>query len=137
MRAIDGEVFAAFDVQRMSRAFVRESDEAAESLPERVVSSHPNFVTTTGLRQIEEQVANLETARQTARGAADKALLARIERDLRYWTQRLATARVIEFAPASANAASPVFHSRSRAPGPTAWPRPGASCSGGCGAGSR
>jgi transcription elongation GreA/GreB family factor len=103
MRAIDGEVFAAFDVQRMSRAFVRESDEAAESLPERVVSSHPNFVTTTGLRQIEEQVANLETARQTARGAADKALLARIERDLRYWTQRLATARVIEFAPASAN----------------------------------
>jgi transcription elongation GreA/GreB family factor len=80
----------------MSRAFVRESDQEGESLPERLVSAHPNLVTPSGLRQIEAQVAALETARQNARDADDKPLLARISRDLRYWTGRRATARVIE-----------------------------------------
>jgi hypothetical protein len=37
----------------MSRAFVRESDQNTEALPERLVSSHPNLVTPAGLRQIE------------------------------------------------------------------------------------
>lgn len=83
----------------MSRAFIRESDQDAELLPERVISPHPNFVTPAGLRQIEERVRELESERQAARSDEDSAALARIERDLRYWTQRRSTARVIEPAP--------------------------------------
>ena len=80
----------------MSRAFVRESDQDTESLPERVISPHPNFVTSAGLRQMEEQIRELEAARRAAREQDDKAALARIERDLRYWTQRRVSARVVE-----------------------------------------
>jgi transcription elongation GreA/GreB family factor len=80
----------------MSRAFVRESDQDAEPLPERVVSPHPNLVTSAGLKQIEEQIRELEGARRTARQQEDTAALARIERDLRYWTQRRVSARVVE-----------------------------------------
>ena len=46
----------------MSRAFVRESDQDTESLPERVISPHPNFVTSAGLRLIEEQIRELDAA---------------------------------------------------------------------------
>src|SRR5262249_32485658 len=82
----------------MSRAFVRESDQeaAGEALPERIVSPHPNFVTPQGLKQIDEHIRQLEAERQAARSDADKSNLARIARDLRYWSQRRATARVIE-----------------------------------------
>jgi transcription elongation GreA/GreB family factor len=80
----------------MSRAFVRESDQDAEPLPERVISPHPNLVTHAGLKQIEEQVRELEGARRTAREQEDSAALARIERDLRYWMQRRVSARVVE-----------------------------------------
>ena len=82
----------------MSRAFVRESDQdaAAETLPERIVSLHPNFVTLRGLKQIDEQMRSLEAERQAARSDADTSRLARVARDLRYWSQRRATARMIE-----------------------------------------
>ncbi len=82
----------------MSRAFVRESDQdaAAETVPERIVSSHPNFVTRQGLKQIDERIRGLEAERQAARSDSDTSPLARIARDLRYWSQRRATARVIE-----------------------------------------
>ena len=80
----------------MSRAFVRESDQDMESLPERVISPHPNFVTSAGMRLIEEQIRELDSARRAAREQDDKAALARIERDLRYWTQRRVSARVVE-----------------------------------------
>ena len=79
----------------MSRAFVRESDRDTEALPERPVSAHPNLVTPAGLRHISAQVAELEHARQAAREVADTVLLERINRDLRYWTQRATTARLI------------------------------------------
>jgi transcription elongation GreA/GreB family factor len=97
--AIDGAEPKDTAEPTMSRAFVRESDQEGESLPERLVSSHPNFVTPSGLRQIEARVVGLETARQNARDADDKALLARISRDLRYWNARRATARVVEATP--------------------------------------
>ncbi len=80
----------------MSRAFVRDSDEAPESLPERPVSSHPNFVTPRGLAQIEAQVQQLTAQRQVARASDDRAARLRIERDLRYWNARRASARLIE-----------------------------------------
>ncbi|MBX3695359.1 MAG: GreA/GreB family elongation factor [Steroidobacteraceae bacterium] len=87
----------------MSRAFVREGDGDDAMLPERRVSPHPNFVTASGLAQIDSQVRSLEAARLAAReaardvaqGAHDAAALATIERDLRYWTRRKATARLI------------------------------------------
>jgi len=80
----------------MSRAFVKENDDAGEALPELSVSPHPNFVTPEGLRLIEAKVAELEAEQRSAREGADKALLARIARDLRYWTQRRSSARVVE-----------------------------------------
>ena len=84
----------------MSRAFTRESDDDPGTLPERPVSSHPNLVTPSGLAALEAQVRSLEAERQLARASGDSAQRARIERDLRYFTQRLATARVV--APAAA-----------------------------------
>lgn len=80
----------------MSRAFTRETDDDPGTLPERAVSTHPNLVTAAGRTAIEAQVRTLESERQGARAAGDAAQRARIERDLRYWTQRLATARVVE-----------------------------------------
>ena len=80
----------------MSRAFIRESDQDTQALPDRPISDQPNFVTPQGLRQIEAQTRDLQMQRQAARVAEDPATLARIERDLRYWTQRRASARVVE-----------------------------------------
>jgi transcription elongation GreA/GreB family factor len=79
----------------MSRAFVRESDQDSGPLPELPVSPHPNFVTPRGLAAIETRVRELEAQRQDARAADDAALRARIERDLRYWGARRASARVV------------------------------------------
>ena len=79
----------------MSRAFVRESDEDSGSLPERPVSAHPNLVTPRGLATIEARVRELEAQRQAARAGDDAALVARSERDLRYWNARRASARVV------------------------------------------
>ena len=78
----------------MSRAFVREGD-GAEPRPERAVSPHPNLVTPRGLAALEARVRELEAERSAARAASDAALTARIERDLRYFSARRASARVI------------------------------------------
>jgi len=83
----------------MSRAFVRESDDGAEvpqDLPERPVSSHPNFVTARGLQQIENHIHELEAAREVPKRSEDKDALSRVDRDLRYWQQRKATAKLVE-----------------------------------------
>ena len=80
----------------MSRAFVRESDQEPESLPDRPISSHPNLVTQSGLEQIEARIHELESQRQAEQSVEHSATLAGIERDLRYWRKRRATARVIE-----------------------------------------
>ena len=79
----------------MSRAFVKETDDAGEPLPELAISAQPNFVTPAGLAQIEARVAVLEGELRAARAAGDKSLQKRVERDLRYWTQRRASARVV------------------------------------------
>ena len=83
----------------MSRAFVKESDDAGEPLPELAVSPHANFVTPTGFEHIAARVAALDAELLAAKGGADKALVARIQRDRRYWTQRRASARVVTPAP--------------------------------------
>ena len=55
----------------MSRAFVKESDQDAESLPERAISPHPNLVTARGLALLEARVRELEAERSAARAAND------------------------------------------------------------------
>jgi transcription elongation GreA/GreB family factor len=80
----------------MSRAFVKESDGAeGQDLPELLVSPHRNLVTPSGLRQIEATVERLQAALSAARSAEDRAGVARIQRDLRYWSARQRTAEVV------------------------------------------
>jgi len=82
----------------MSRAFVKDDDEAPEeALPERPVSEHPNYVTASGLAQLEARREELEAQRlELARRAdADDSAaeqLRYVERDLRYYRRRLETA---------------------------------------------
>ena len=80
----------------MSRAFVREQDsDHPDDLPERPISQHPNDVTETGLAQIERELAAAGETYAQAQATADRAALAAAGRDLRYWTVRRATARVV------------------------------------------
>ena len=80
----------------MSRAFVKEQDtDTLDDLPDRPISEHPNDVTETGLAQIERALASAGEAYADAQAAADRAALAEASRDLRYWTVRRATARVV------------------------------------------
>lgn len=85
----------------MSRAFVKETDEALELLPERPISSHRNFVTAAGLAAMDREIARLRAAIEDARRSGDETALARAQRDLRYWTARHASA---ELQPMPANA---------------------------------
>src|SRR5437879_10759811 len=89
----------------MSRAFVRESDADPATLPERAVSPHPNFVTPRGLKAIEARVRELEAERQAARDGGDEAIRARVERDLRYFSARRASAPPAERPPPAARGA--------------------------------
>lgn len=81
----------------MSRAFVKEADGLAafDELPERLVSPHPNLVTTTGLAQIEAEVARLSRDYAEAQAAGDRAALNAAARDLRYWSARRASAELV------------------------------------------
>lgn len=83
----------------MSRAFVNEDNAAAQADQpvERQVSEQPNYVTAQGLEQLQAKVAELQTqhAEQSAKGEqADKQRLADLQRDLRYFNQRLSSAQV-------------------------------------------
>jgi len=53
-------------------------------------------VTKHGLAMIEAELARLHEQHAAAHDADDKPLLAKINRDLRYWTSRRATAQVVE-----------------------------------------
>ena len=78
----------------MSVAFRRDSDEEhKEPRFELPIPVGPNLVTPSGLAQIEARVVSLE---REAAGEHDEARLAEINRDLRYWRTRRATA---QFAP--------------------------------------
>jgi transcription elongation GreA/GreB family factor len=87
----------------MSRAFVKEQDDAPEILndapeilTERPVSANPNVVTVRGLRLIDGEIEALRRALAQAQASSDKAAIARASRDLRYWMQRRATAQLLE-----------------------------------------
>ena len=85
----------------MSRAFVKDDDPTggAAHLPERPISPHPNLVTARGLRRIERRIdeARRELA-EAARAGRDEAT-ARAGRELRYWSARLASARLADPSP--------------------------------------
>jgi transcription elongation GreA/GreB family factor len=77
----------------MSRAFVKENDDAVEVLPERPISPHPNYVTPSGMAGIEREMARLSAEMRAAAGNRDA--VARIGRDLRYWQARRASAELV------------------------------------------
>jgi transcription elongation GreA/GreB family factor len=81
----------------MSKAFVKEPEtgEVYDDLPDRPVSPH-NLVTPHGLELMEAELARLHVEHAAAQDANDRAKLAKINRDLRYWTSRRSTAQVVE-----------------------------------------
>jgi len=83
----------------MSIAFVREeSAEAAQevSLPPRPISAHPNLVTQSGLRALEQALADSQQALKAAQAIADanerRRALELAARDARYFAERVASA---------------------------------------------
>ncbi len=81
----------------MNKAFTKESEagQVYDDLPDRPVSAH-NLVTAKGLELIEAELARLHEEHAAAHEANDRSKLAKINRDLRYWTSRRATAQVVE-----------------------------------------
>ncbi len=88
----------------MSRAFVKEDDAntSGEELPERPQSPHPNYVTPTGLAQLQAQLAELQAQRQEQMAHPEGILaeehLKPLERDIRYFQERIERAIVIDLA---------------------------------------
>jgi transcription elongation GreA/GreB family factor len=79
----------------MSRAFVKETDDLAEIVPDRPISTHPNLVTAKGLALIERHLTSSAAEHEAARTAGDHSALARAARELRYWTARRVSAQVV------------------------------------------
>ena len=81
----------------MSKAFTKEPEagEVYDDLPDRPISTN-NLVTQKGLEMIEAELARLHQEHAAAVDIDDRSLLAKINRDLRYWTSRRATAQVVE-----------------------------------------
>uniref|UniRef100_UPI003905BC48 transcription elongation factor GreAB n=1 Tax=Pseudomonas putida TaxID=303 RepID=UPI003905BC48 len=84
----------------MSRAFVNEDQAAdqADQPVERRISEQPNYVTASGLRQLQTRVAELNALRselQAQGERGDKQRLADTERDLRYFSARVQSAQVV------------------------------------------
>ena len=86
----------------MSVAFTKETDfeAAAADLPDRPISPHPNLVTPKGLADLEEALAAARAAYSAAQASgdieADRTAMARATRDLRYYSARRASARLVE-----------------------------------------
>lgn len=80
----------------MSRAFVREAEggEAFEDLPDRSISPH-HLVTPAGLARMDAEIETLEKRLTDAQVRDDKAEVARLSRDLRYWSARRVSAEVV------------------------------------------
>lgn len=84
----------------MSRAFVNEDNAAAQADQpvERQVSAQPNRLTAQGLAQLQARVTQLqlEYSTESTKGEqADKQRQADLERDLRYFNQRVQSAQVV------------------------------------------
>jgi transcription elongation GreA/GreB family factor len=87
----------------MNRAFVKEDNEAltGEELPERPVSSGPNYVTQAGFEALRAKVDQLHAEHAQLKRAAedfDRPRLSQIERDLRYYQAKLESAIPVDLA---------------------------------------
>jgi transcription elongation GreA/GreB family factor len=82
----------------MSRAFVKEQDDVPDDLPERPVSSNPNFVTARGLGLIDAEIDSCRKLLAQGQHDQNKAVISRASRDLRYWTLRRSSAQLVETA---------------------------------------
>ena len=81
----------------MSVAFVKEPNEdQVEVLPDRDLGPDANIVTPRGHRLILETIEALEARKSEAQAVGDKVAIATINRDLRYWRTRQATAELAE-----------------------------------------
>ncbi len=85
----------------MSRAFVKEDESESKSgdLPERPLSPHPNYVTPFGLQSLQNRVRDLLERKAELTGRDDlgaRQELPVIERDLRYYGERVKTAIVVD-----------------------------------------
>lgn len=80
----------------MSRAFTKEDDNEAAlaDIGERPVSPHRNLVTRAGLAMIEAELAALREKLAEAEREHDREKIARVSRDLRYWSSRRETAEL-------------------------------------------
>jgi len=84
----------------MSRAFVKEDDleHAGIDVPERPISSEKNYVTPNGHKELEVKIAILEEERVKSSLNSDSILKQkkmRLERDLRYFINRLESAILV------------------------------------------
>jgi transcription elongation GreA/GreB family factor len=80
----------------MSRAFVKDSeDRETFDLPDRPISTHPNFVTAEGMEAIEAEVAHWQRDLTAAQTADDREQQAKAGRELRYWLARRGSAQVV------------------------------------------
>lgn len=87
----------------MSRAFVKEDDQAAAvPLPDRPISAQRNLVTRRGLYLIERAIERYQRDLARASAAADREAIGQASRELRYWTARLDSAEVVEPDPETA-----------------------------------
>ena len=86
----------------MSRAFIKEDDAntSGEELPERPQSPHPNYVTPAGLTALQAQLAELQQQRHDLMAHSEAILseehLKPVERDIRYFQERIERAIVID-----------------------------------------
>ncbi|MCF4996502.1 transcription elongation factor GreAB [Pseudomonas syringae] len=90
----------------MSRAFVNEDNAAAQADQpvERQVSAQANYVTPQGYALLQAKVAELQNlhAEESAKGeTANKQRLVDLQRDLRYFNQRVGSAQVVPAATAT------------------------------------
>jgi transcription elongation factor GreB len=87
----------------MSRAFVKDDNEAltGEELPERPVSTEPNYVTQAGFEGLRAKVEELHAEHAQLKRAAedfDRPRLTQIDRDLRYFQAKLESAIPVDLA---------------------------------------
>ena len=80
----------------MSRAFVKEPDDATVLLPDRPISPHRNFVTAGGVAAIEAKLNRFEAAHKSAIAKDDKQAVAAALREVRYWSARRSNAEVVK-----------------------------------------
>jgi transcription elongation factor GreB len=84
----------------MSRAFVKESDEdlASAELPERPLSSAPNYVTARGLEALRARLKELQAEREQLTAAAESMATQRlleVKRDIRYYSAQIERAILV------------------------------------------